>query len=153
MSRSSRLLVVMLTLATLIGAFVALRPSDDDGASETSATQPAVTTPQPSGTVAPESAATPAPTPEPTPEPEVVEVKNLAPVGGVQKIRAKKDETVRFVVKSDRGENAHLHGYDIEKAVAPGRDARFTFKADITGIFELELENSAVPIAELRIDP
>jgi hypothetical protein len=37
--------------------------------------------------------------------------------------------------------------------VAPGKPARFSFRADITGIFEIELEHSHKPIGRLRVNP
>ena len=45
---------------------------------------------------------------------------------------------MRFVVISDAADDIHLHGYDIEKKVAPGQPARFRVKADLEGVFEIE---------------
>ena len=45
---------------------------------------------------------------------------------------------MRIVVSSDVPDEIHLHGYDIEKEAAPGKPARFRFKADAEGAFELE---------------
>ena len=45
---------------------------------------------------------------------------------------------MRFVVDSDEPDDIHVHGYDIEKSVAPGKPAKFSFTADIEGIFEIE---------------
>jgi hypothetical protein len=50
-------------------------------------------------------------------------------------------------------EEAHLHGYDLSRDIGPGKVGRYCFKADIDGIFELELENAGVQIAELRVEP
>ncbi|PTL60322.1 hypothetical protein [Paraconexibacter algicola] len=152
MPRVARLSLILVAVIALAATFVALRPTDEDTSTPV-VTQAVTTAPEPPSDGSPGATAAPAATPEPTPAPEIVEVKGLEPVGGVQRLRAKQGEDVRFVVRSDRGENAHLHGYDIETPVGPGRDARFAFEAKITGIFELELENSAVPIAELRVDP
>ena len=38
----------------------------------------------------------------------------------------------------DAPDDIHLHGYDIEKKVAPGQPARFRFKANLEGEFEIE---------------
>ena len=46
-----------------------------------------------------------------------------------------------------------MHGYDIKKDLEPGKTATMSFKATITGIFEIEFERSAEQIAELRVDP
>jgi hypothetical protein len=45
---------------------------------------------------------------------------------------------VRIVVSSDAPDEIHLHGYDIEKEVEPGKPAVFAFTAAIEGIFEME---------------
>jgi hypothetical protein len=59
-------------------------------------------------------------------------------VGGPVEIRAKKGDTVVIVVSADAPDDIHLHGYDIEKKVAPGQPARFQFNANLEGEFELE---------------
>jgi hypothetical protein len=42
------------------------------------------------------------------------------------------------VVSSDAPDEIHLHGYDIELEAAPGAPARFSFKANLEGVFEME---------------
>ena len=37
--------------------------------------------------------------------------------------------------------------------IAAGGKARFSFDADIDGVFEIELEDSGVQLAELRVKP
>ena len=73
--------------------------------------------------------------------------------GKVAKLRFKEGETVRFRVRNDGPEHVHIHGYDIMKDIEPGKTANVAFKATITGIFEIEFEDSAQEIAELRVDP
>jgi FtsP/CotA-like multicopper oxidase with cupredoxin domain len=58
--------------------------------------------------------------------------------GAPADINVTKGDTVRIVVSADAHDDIHLHGYDIEKPVEPGRPARFVFKANIEGIFEIE---------------
>ena len=158
MPQRSRAMVAVLAAAVLIVLFVVLSPGDDDD-DPTTSTQAAATstTIAPAGTTpdAVSTTATADASPPPAPEPDVtrIRVKGLKPVGGVEKIKAEKGDTVRFTVTSDQQENVHLHGYDVERDVGPGRRASFNFKADIEGIFEIELEQSAVPIAELRVEP
>src|SRR5215218_8165492 len=73
-------------------------------------------------------------------EPKVnrIEIKGAQPVGGVQDIKVKKGDRVTIVVSADAEDDIHLHGYDIEKPVEPGKPATFRFTADIEGIFEIE---------------
>ncbi len=60
---------------------------------------------------------------------------------------------MRFRVRSDVDEEIHIHGYDIAKDIEAGETISVSFKATITGIFEIEFEDSAEQIAELRVDP
>jgi hypothetical protein len=47
-----------------------------------------------------------------------------------------------------------VHGYDIKKDLEPNtKTVTVTFKATIPGIFEIELEQSAEQLAELRVRP
>jgi hypothetical protein len=90
---------------------------------------------------------------EAEPDVAVVEVKGGEPVGGVQTLTFKSGGTVAFVVKADAAEEVHVHGYDIAKDVGPGEPAEFEFEADLEGIFEVELEHSAVQIIKLVVEP
>ena len=47
----------------------------------------------------------------------------------------------------------HVHTYDIKQDLEPDKVVTMSFKADITGIFEIEYEHAAKQIAELRVDP
>ena len=46
-----------------------------------------------------------------------------------------------------------MHGYDLMKDVEPGETITMSFKATITGIFEIEFEDAGEQIGELRVDP
>jgi hypothetical protein len=67
-----------------------------------------------------------------------LEIKGGKPVGGVQSFKVKKGGQVTIVVSADAHDDIHLHGYDIEKPVQPGKPATFKFTANIEGIFEME---------------
>ena len=77
------------------------------------------------------------PTPKPKPKPPP-----LLQAGKEQALNYKEGETVRFRVVNDEAEEVHVHGYDITKELEPGKVETVSFKADITGIFEIELEGS-----------
>lgn len=152
----NRALLVLAVVVVFVVGFVALRPSGDDDdpptattaapapASTTSLAAPTATTPEP---------AAPAPKPMPRPRVPTITVKALKPVGGVRDLEVDQGELLRFRVRSDRAETVHLHGYDVEKPVAPGKPASFSVRAKLTGIFEVELEHSAVAIAEVTVNP
>lgn len=150
MSQRQRLLLSVASIALIVVAFVALRPTNDDTASTT----PTSTAPPTSAAAEQPPAITPEP-PPPAPRPTYVRIraKALKPVGGIKKIKAKKGDTVRFEIVSDRADEGHLHGYDISKDVGPGKRTRYKFTAKLEGIFELELEHAGVPIGELQVNP
>jgi hypothetical protein len=150
MSKGARIALLVVGVVILVVAFIALRPAAEDEGStaETPTETPAVATPTPT----PEPGETETPTPSPSPRPTV----DPGPVltgEEVEDIRVEKGETVRFRVRSPQDDHVHVHGYDIMKDVKAGETTRIFFKADIDGIFEIELEDAHKPIAELRVDP
>jgi ABC-type glycerol-3-phosphate transport system substrate-binding protein len=90
---------------------------------------------------------------EAEPDVPVVKVEGGQPVGGVQTLTFESGSTVAFVVEADAPEEVHVHGYDVAKDVGPGAPAEFEFAADLEGIFEVELEHSAVQIIKLVVEP
>jgi hypothetical protein len=125
MSRNQQIGLVVVAVVVAVVAFIVARPSDDDDKS------------QPAAKTEPENGATVGQSVD-TGQVTRIQVKGGVVVGDVQEIKAEKDEIVRIVVTSDAPDEIHLHGYDIEKEAAPGSPARFRFKADVEGAFELE---------------
>jgi hypothetical protein len=144
MSNAQRLLLLVATVVVLGGALI-LFSSGGDGGNDTAATAttPVATTDAP-GTTA--TTAAPAFT--------VVTVRGGKPAGGVQTITAHKDDVVRIEVRSpDTTSEVHLHGYDIKRDLKAGSRVRFVFTAENEGIFEAELEQTAVQIIKLVVEP
>ncbi len=81
----------------------------------------------------------------------VVEVVDGAPVGGVERVEVDLGSVVALMVTSDTAEEVHVHGYDILRAVSDGYPAHFAFKAEIPGVFEVELEGSGLLLTLLEI--
>ena len=54
-------------------------------------------------------------------------------------IRVKQGDVVKLEWSADRREIVHLHGYDLEKEVAPGTVTDLTFTANATGRFPIHL--------------
>ena len=147
MSRFGRIIAIVGALVVLVVAFVVLKPGDEE---------PASTTATPTPTPTPQETQTTRTAPEAKPAPEVttIVVRGAQPVGGVQEIDVKKGERVRLRVTSpDTTDHIHIHGYDLMKDLKPGRQARFAFTADADGIYEIELEDAGVLIAELTVKP
>jgi hypothetical protein len=147
MSRGARIALLGLAVIVLVVAFIALRPASKD--EETTADAPTATpTLAATDTPAAGATATDTPTPKPTVDPGPVLTGS-----SVKKLRYDKGDTVRFQVKAPADEEVHIHGYDIKKDVKAGQTTKISFKATIDGIFEIEFEDSATQIAELRVDP
>ena len=147
MSRGQRFTFLAVAVVIAIVAIVVLADSsEDDSGTQTSATATPTGTPTPPA----EETATPTetPTPEPTPPPPP-----LLTAGKVTELEANEGDTVRFRARSATDDHVHVHGYDIMKDVEPGKTVTFSFPAEITGIFEIELEDRAQEIAQLRVDP
>jgi hypothetical protein len=146
MSRNGRLLAIAATLVVLVVAFVVLSPGDDDEPTTPATTQTTTST---------STAAAPAPPPPPpTPNLATVVVRESKPVGGVKRIEVKKGSRVVIQVSSsDTSDEVHLHGYDIKRDLEAGGEVRFMFTAKTDGIYEMELEDAGVQIAELVVEP
>jgi hypothetical protein len=139
-SNAGRAAIIVAAVVAVVVLFVVLSGGDDNGSSSS---QPAATQTAPSG-----GSTKPA-----QPKPEVIVVKGGKPVGGVQRLSVSKGDRVRFIVRSDVGDEIHVHGYDFMKDVKAGGSVRFDFPADIDGVFEIELENRGEQIAQLRVNP
>jgi hypothetical protein len=89
------------------------------------------------------------------PEPRTITVVVEAgrPKGGIQRPTVDKGDKVVLVVRTDSGEAVHLHGYNIEKDVVPGKAVRMPFTANIAGRFEVELHPTDALIAVIEVKP
>ena len=144
MSSAQRLGFLALAAAIAVAAFVLIGGEDGDLASEA----PPAATSTPGAEV---GAATPEPTPTatPTPRPE----PPLLTAGSGRTVRVEQGERVRFRVRHPTAEEVHVHGYDISRPLEAGRTTTIAFAADITGIFEVELELSHQPLGTIEVRP
>lgn len=94
----------------------------------------------------------PKPKPEPPKVPTIV-IEGGQPIGGVEELSYVVGERINFVVESDVTDHVHLHGYDVFMDIEAGGKVEFDVPAEIDGVFEVELEDSVVPIAEIRVEP
>jgi hypothetical protein len=145
MSRAQRLTFLGIAAAIAIVAVVLLAGGGDetDPASNSASTTSPTATATADGTA--EATATPTPTPKPKPP--------LLQAGKERALTFEEGETVRFRVRHDEPEEVHVHGYDVAKELPAGETVTVSFKADITGIFEIELEHSHVLLAQLKVVP
>jgi hypothetical protein len=143
MSSGSRIALGVVAVVVVVAVFLILRPSDEPTLS------PATTEAQTSTDAAPGDEKSQKPEPAVT----KIDVVGGEPKGGVTDIDVKAGDQVEFEVTADAPEEVHVHGYDLAEEVGPGQKAAFDFEADLEGVYEVELENSAVQIAELRVNP
>jgi hypothetical protein len=149
--------------ALAIVLFLVLRPGDDDDSPDTTAaaqtTAPETTTDDATTEEATteetttEEAPTTTEAGPPPPQRVVVVVRDGQPVGGVKHVEIEQGRQVVFIVRSDVSDHIHLHGYDLLADVAPGQPARIRFRATQPGVFDVELEDRVVLIAELEVRP
>lgn len=74
-------------------------------------------------------------------------------VTGGGRLQTELGAAVRLVVAADLDDSVHLHGYDLLAEVTPGQPATIEFTADIPGVFEVELEDSGLKLAQLEVGP
>jgi len=148
-----RVLIALLALV-VAGALFLGRPEGDDDSSSEPATTGAQTTTTTTTTAPPEEAEQKPDKPEP-PQSRIALIKVVdgEPVDGVAELTFTKGENIRFVVESDVADHVHLHGYDVFQDVAAGGKAEFNVPATIEGVFEVELEDRVVPLAEITVEP
>jgi plastocyanin len=140
----ARGLIALGAVAVVVVLFIVLAGGDDDssnnGTTAATQTQTATTQTTTTNTVT-------------VPAAEEIVVRNGKPVGGVQELEFDHGDQVRFVVRSDVADEVHVHGYDKSEDVPANGSVRFSFPADIEGVFEIELEGRKEQIAELRVNP
>jgi plastocyanin len=99
--------------------------------------------------------AAPSATSPTTPAADVAEIRvtvtggEVSPRPSVHKIRL--GQTVRLTVTADEADEVHVHGYERELKVAPGRPATVEFRADQPGRFEVETHESSLQLLRLQV--
>jgi hypothetical protein len=141
---------IALTLVAVAASTVALAGCRGDGSTEsvttteTAATAPTTTTDTTTGTGT---------TPAAQAQVITIHVVKGVPQGGIQRPTVDKGEKVVLVVDTDSGEAVHLHGYNVEKEVIPGKPVRLPFTATIPGRFEVELHPTDALLAVIEVKP
>jgi FtsP/CotA-like multicopper oxidase with cupredoxin domain len=138
MTRNARIALVAAALVVAVVAFLIVRPGGDDEP-EGSSGKPSAQTETGSGNGGHAAEAQPTEAEAPArPKTTRIQIRGGSVVGGAKTIDVTKGDSVRIIVTSDAPDEIHLHGYDIEREVAPGQPGRFQFKADAEGEFEME---------------
>jgi hypothetical protein len=66
---------------------------------------------------------------------------------------ANQNDTLTVNIKSDTDGEVHLHGYDIHFDTKAGQTLTQTFKADKSGSYDIEWENTSTPLGQLVVSP
>ncbi|UJA19642.1 hypothetical protein HJD18_05055 [Thermoleophilia bacterium SCSIO 60948] len=87
-------------------------------------------------------------------EQPLIELSDGQPVGGVRELSYSPGDQIRFAVASDVDDEIHFHGYDVSVPVRAGKKAQVEIdNASLEGVFEVELEDRVIPIAEVTVSP
>jgi hypothetical protein len=84
---------------------------------------------------------------------EVINIKNGKPAGGIKQLTYSKGDLMRIRVNAQPGDEIHMHGYDVLKTAPPSGRVTFNVRANIEGVFEMELEKTATQIANIKVNP
>ena len=141
MSRTQRLAMLALAAAVLAVALIVLPSGDGESTAPEPAAQTAPVEP-------PQTADTSTqPRTQPAPEPPLLRA------GKERELEFTKGDTVTFRVRHSADEEIHVHGYDKSRAIKAGQTTTMSFKANLEGIFEVELEQSGTPIGTIKVEP
>ncbi len=146
-----RAALVPALVAVLLTGCAAGQEQDD----AVSAPAPASASPSaaPSEAASAAPAAVPTPTPSPTPSVRTVEAAyaggQVTGTSGREEVAL--GEQVVLRISSDVAEEVHVHGYDLEGAIAAGGSVDIPVAATIPGVFEVELHESGKVLFQLRV--
>jgi hypothetical protein len=132
--------IAVVGVAAAVVLFVVLSGDDDD--SPTTPTAATTTQAQTGGGGQSEPAEVP-----------TIVIKDGQPEGGVQELTFTAGGDIRFDVKSDADWEIHFHGYNVMEDVRAGGEVSFDVPADIEGVFEVEIEDTATQIAQITVEP
>ncbi len=151
------MLLGLAALVVVVALFFILRGGDDDATTTTSAaettTAATTTTEEQSGSGEQGGSGSGSGGGGQEAEVATIVVKDGQPVGGVQELTFTEGDDIRFRVESDVSDEVHFHGYDVGEDVEAGGSVDFDVPATITGVFEVELEERVVPLAEITVEP
>lgn len=72
-------------------------------------------------------------------------------MSGPAVVEVARGETVSVTVVGDVKGDIHVHGYDLFFAMTPGHVVEIVFEADVAGIFEVEIEQTGLPLFDVEV--
>jgi hypothetical protein len=154
-----------LALLPALGMLVLAGCSDDSKSSSSPSSNPtSAPTTAPTSTPTDTSSSTPGSTPntkspsntaDPSGETADVTINVIVANGKVNPsgatVKVKAGQTVLVTAVSDAAEELHIHGYDKELELAPGKPNSVKFTANMKGTFEVETHKSGKLVAKLVV--
>ncbi|WBQ03923.1 cupredoxin domain-containing protein [Kribbella sp. CA-293567] len=153
-----------LALLPALGMLVLAGCGDDSGAGGSPSTSPSSTPSAGPSATPTETPTTPGSTPntkapsntaDPSGEQADVTIDITVANGKVNpsgsSIKVKAGQSVLVTAISDADEELHIHGYEKELELTPGKPASVKFTADMKGTFEIETHQSAKLVAKLVV--
>ncbi len=67
------------------------------------------------------------------------------------RVKVAKGTEVRLLVTSDKADELHVHGYEIEEELPAGEQVTVDFTADQAGVFEIETHETELQLAQLEV--
>jgi hypothetical protein len=71
--------------------------------------------------------------------------------GDTGRVQVPQGEHVSLVITSDVADEVHVHGYDLEEELEPGKPTNLTFDATVPGVFEVELHETGTLLLTLQV--
>lgn len=150
-----------LALLPVLGVLVLAGCGDDSGAGaspsspSTAPTSVPTTVATPTSTPTAPKTNTPSNTADPSGEQADVTINVTVANGKVNpsgaNIKVNAGQTVLITAVSDAPDQLHIHGYDKELQLQPGKPASVKFTADMKGTFEVETHESGKLVAKLVV--
>jgi hypothetical protein len=151
-----------LALLPALGMLVLAGCGDESDAGSTPSTPPPSSAPTSTPPATPSAtppatpkSGTPSNTADPSGEQADVTINVTVANGKVNpsgtSIKVKAGQTVLVTAVSDAADEVHIHGYDKELPLTPGKPASVKFTADMKGTFEIETHESGKLVAKLVV--
>ncbi|MET8348555.1 MULTISPECIES: hypothetical protein [unclassified Micromonospora] len=145
---------VVLTVV-LVTALLATGCGRDDDPSVATPSTPATAAVPPSATTAPTSSGSPTPSASastPAVDRQItvtIAKRRVDPPTG--RVTVGKGELVRITVTSDVSDELHVHGYDLGARLPAGTPGSVEFRAEKTGLFEVETHETELVLFQLVV--
>jgi plastocyanin len=149
-----KVLYLAVTVAILVGLFLALAPKKVDRPSAPTLQAPSTNGDKSTPSAAAASAAADtAPLSAEGGTTVEIEVHHGRLVAGPAVIKLKQGDKVTLRVASDSNDELHVHGYDLQLNLIAGQPAQLSFTADHSGRFEYELHHAHTELGAFEVYP